>query len=138
MIQIMGNIGISLSIVIAIIGLLNFINSIFTGIIARKCEFAILNSIGMTERQLNRMLLEEGLYYILISGGIGIVFGSLISYGVLRALNNIIMFFEYRYSFTAFVIILPLFTLAAAIIPKIAYTRAKKQSIVERLRDAEN
>jgi len=138
MTRIMGMIGISLSIVIALIGLLNFINSIFTGIITRKREFAILSSIGMTEGQLNRMLLEEGLYYILISGGVGIVLGSLISFGALSALNHLIMFFEYHYSFTAFAIMLPLFTLTAAVIPKIAYMRTKKQSIVERLRDAES
>ena len=62
-------IGIALSAVIALIGVLNFINSVVTGILARKHEFAVLCSIGMTEQQLKRMLLEESLYYVLISGG---------------------------------------------------------------------
>jgi len=138
MIHVIRILGISLGIVIAVISLLNFINSIFTGIVARKREFAILSSIGMTEQQLKKMLLEEGLYYVLISGVLSIVFGSLLAYGILNALNNIIAFFEYHYSFTAFVIVLPLFLIMAVIIPQAAYTRIKRKSIVERLRDTES
>lgn len=131
-------IGIALCIVIAVIGVMNFINSVFTGIIARKRELAILNSIGMTREQIRQMLIEEGLYYVLISGIISIAAGSLLSYGILRALNQVILFFEYRYNGLAFVIMLPLFALFAVIAPSAAYGRTEKESVVERLRDTEN
>ena len=52
-----------LSSIIGIIGIANFVNSVLTSVITRKKEFAMLQSIGMTGRQLKRMLSFEGLYY---------------------------------------------------------------------------
>ncbi len=131
-------IGIALSAVIAIIGVLNFINSIVTGIIARKREFAILCSIGMTQRQLKRMLVEEGLYYVLISGVISLILGTVLSWAIMTALNNVIMFFAYRPNFLAYLIMLPLLAVLAVIVPFAAYRRTQKESIVQRLQDTEN
>lgn len=131
-------IGIGLSAVIALIGALNFINAIVTGIIARKREFAILCSIGMTQQQLKRMLVEEGLYYVLISSIASLALGSLLSWAVMTALNNVIMFFAYRPDFCAFLIMLPLLAVLAVTVPYIAYQRAQKESIVQRLRDTES
>ena len=56
-------IGYSISIIIALVGILNFINSMVTAIISRKKEFAIIQSVGMTKRQLKQMLTFEGIYY---------------------------------------------------------------------------
>lgn len=129
--------GASMCIVITVIGVLNFVNSIFTGIIARKREFAILCSIGMTGKQLKRMLVLEGVYYVLVSGAAGIVVGSLAAWGILYALNQVILFFSYRYNGWAFVIMLPLFFVIAVGAPVLMYKRIGKESIVERLRDTE-
>ena len=131
-------IGVALCIVVAVIGVMNFVNSVLTGIIARKRELAIMNSIGMTRRQIRQMLVEEGLYYVAISGIISIAAGSLLSYGILHALNQVILFFEYRYNGLAFVILLPLFALVAVIAPAAAYGKTGKESVVEKLRDTEN
>ena len=130
-------IGIALSAVIAFVGILNFINSIITGIIARKREFAILCSIGMTEQQLKRMLLEESMYYVLISGGISLILGTALSRIIMTALNNVILFFAYRPNFQTFVIMLPILAVLAVMTPSLAYRRMKKESIVERLRNTE-
>ena len=56
-----------LSFVIGMIGILNFINTILTSIISRQKEFAMMEAIGMTKRQLTRMLILEGLYYAAIT-----------------------------------------------------------------------
>lgn len=138
MITAIRTIGIALSAVIALIGVLNFINSIVTGIIARKREFAILCSIGMTQQQLKRMLVEEGLYYVLISGALSLVLGTLLSWAVMTALNNVILFFQYGPNFLAFLVMLPLLAVLAAAVPYVAYQRAQKESIVQRLRDTES
>lgn len=130
-------IGIALSAVIAFVGILNFINSIITGIIARKREFAILCSIGMTEQQLKRMLLEESMYYVLISGSISLILGTALSRIIMTALNNVILFFTYRPNFQTFVIMLPILAVLAVLVPSLSYRRMKKESIVERLRDTE-
>lgn len=53
-------IGGALSIIVGFIGIANFINSVLTSIIIRRKEFAMLQSIGMTGKQLKRMLAWEG------------------------------------------------------------------------------
>ena len=42
-------IGGALSVIIGLIGIVNFINSVLTSIITRQKEFAMLQSIGMTD-----------------------------------------------------------------------------------------
>ena len=45
-------VGGALAAVLALIGILNFINAIVTGMLARQQEFAMMEAVGMTERQL--------------------------------------------------------------------------------------
>lgn len=58
----------ALSFIVGLVGVLNFFNAILTGIITRKREFAVLQSIGMTGKQLKTMLVYEGLFYALGPG----------------------------------------------------------------------
>lgn len=134
MINVIATIGIALSGVIALIGILNFINAILTEIISRRREFAMLQSIGMTNEQLLKTLVCEGISYIAISGGISLLLGSLFSWLVLRALNDVLLFFEYRFQIMSFLVMMPVLVLVAVSAPVICYRQLRKKSIVERLR----
>lgn len=129
--------GITLAAVIALIGILNFINAIITGIISRKREFAMLQSIGMTNPQLQKTLICEGICYIGIAGVISFILGSLLSWQILEALNNVVLFFEYRFQILPFLIMMPLLIIIAVLTPLLAFKQLKKKSIVERLRESE-
>ncbi len=137
MVNTVGIIGIVLAAVIAFIGILNFINAVFTGIISRKREFAMLQSIGMTARQLQIMMICEGVSYVAIAGMISFCLGSLFAYLVLSALNNVIVYFEYRFQIQPFLIMFPILTIVAVITPMISFRLLQKHSVVERLREAE-
>lgn len=137
MVTVIATIGIFLAAVIALIGILNFINATVTAINSRKREFAMLQSIGMTGSQLRQTLIWEGMIYIGISCTIGFAVGSISSWIVLRALNHVIMFFEYRFQILPFVIILPVLLLTAVLAPALACRNVKQKSIVERLRESE-
>ena len=63
MIKTLQLVGYSFSIIIGLIGILNLINLICTKIISRSHELAIMQSIGMTQKQLKRMLSIEGIYH---------------------------------------------------------------------------
>ena len=69
-----------LSLIIGIIGVLNFVNACITSIITRKKEFAALKAIGMTEKQTRRMVCLEGSYYaagvVLFSLTVGSLFSD--------------------------------------------------------------
>lgn len=137
MVTVIATIGIFLAAVIALIGILNFINAIVTAILSRRREFAMLQSIGMTGRQLLQTLIWEGIIYIGISCVIGFAAGSVLSWAVLRALNRVILFFEYRFQILPFLVILPVLLLAAVLTPILACRDVKQKSIVERLRESE-
>ena len=95
----------------------------------------MLQSIGMTNDQLLKTLVCEGISYIAISGGISLLLGSLFSWLTLRALNNVLLFFEYRFQIRSFLIMMPVLVLVAAVAPVICYRQLRKKSIVERLRE---
>ena len=66
-----------LSGILALIGILNFINVTVTSILSRRQELAMMESIGMTGKQQMRMLQYEGLAYALWPGRRGYLHGIL-------------------------------------------------------------
>lgn len=130
-------VGGALSFVIAIIGVLNFINTMLTSVITRKREFAMLQSIGLTNNQLKKMLLYEGMYYVGFTAVISFLIGSILSVSVISAFNSVVKYFEYHFTIVPFISVIPIFFVIAFVVPLIAYYNAKKLSIVERLREGE-
>lgn len=57
------SIGYSLVIIIGVIGFMNLINSMITSIITRKKELGMLQAIGLTDKQLIKMLNIEAMFY---------------------------------------------------------------------------
>lgn len=82
-------VGGTLSIVIGVIGMLNFINAIITSIISRQREFAMLQSIGMTTKQLKSMLVYEGGFYAVATILVSAILGSSISLGVVSPILKV-------------------------------------------------
>ncbi|MDE6951474.1 MAG: ABC transporter permease [Lachnospiraceae bacterium] len=126
-----------LSLIVGLIGILNFLNAILTGIITRHREFAMLQSIGMTGKQLKKMLVSEGLYYTLGSVIISFILAVISSPLVANVLENMFWFFEYHFIIRPLFIIIPIFALLGVLLPLISYHFFARKSIVERLRDAE-
>ena len=56
----------SISVILLCVGLVNYFNIMFTGIVGRKKELEIMRKIGMTRRQERKLLLLEGSYYVLL------------------------------------------------------------------------
>ena len=130
-------VGGALGAIIGIIGILNFINAVLTGIISRRKEFAMLQSIGMTRAQLKKMLCFEGLYYAALAGTFSLVFGLLLSAVVVRAVCQSLWFMSYHMVVYPLLIAIPVLLLLGLIIPLVIYSASDKESIVERLREAE-
>lgn len=127
----------ALSFIVGLVGILNFFNAILTGILTRKREFAVLQSVGMTGRQLKTMLVWEGLLYALaavaLSGGISLAAGPLLG----SAMNSMFWFFTYRFTLAPMVWVTPVFLLLGVALPLAVYRSMAKATIVERLRVAE-
>lgn len=127
----------ALSLVVGIVGVLNFLNAVLTSLMARRREFAVLQSIGMTGRQLKTMLVCEGILYALLAAAVSLVFSLLTGWLMDRALGGILWFFTYRFTLLPLLLITPVFVLLGVALPLVTYRFTARQSIVERLRQSE-
>ncbi len=123
--------------IIGLVGVLNFFNTIMTGILSRKREFAVLQAVGMTNRQLKAMLVYEGLFYALSSAAAALVLSLLVNPLVGNLLENMFWFFSAKFTIVPVIIAIPIFALLGWLIPYIMYEHAAKHSIVEQLRDTQ-
>ena len=121
--------------IIGLVGILNFFNTIMTGILSRKREFAVLQAVGMTSKQLKAMLVYEGLFYALSSALCALVLSFVINPLVGDLLENMFWFFSGKFTIVPVIIAIPIFALLGWLIPYAMYNQAAKYSIVEQLRN---
>lgn len=131
-------VGCSMSAILALIGILNFINAVITSIQTRRREFAVLQSVGMTGKQLCLMLIGEGICYIGGTALFTLTLGSLLGYVLVYAIANQMWFFTYHFVIAPVLLVFPVLFILAVLIPSACYRQMSKQSVVERLREAEN
>lgn len=117
-------------IIIILIGVTNIVNTITTSMELRKQEFAILRSVGMTNKEFNRMIRLETLFIGIKSLFFGIPLGTAISYGIYQAGN---MPFEIPlkpilYSAIAVIVLI-------ASIMQYSLIKIKKQNTIETIRN---
>lgn len=125
--------------IMAFAGLINFANMIITNIITRRHEFATMQSIGMTGKQLRRLTVYEGIYYAVGADIIGGAVAAILAVTVLKsALNGPSMwFFTLNITLVPVLVIGVLYLLLAAVIPLIVLHFFNKGTVVERLRTSE-
>lgn len=130
-------VGLTLCFIVGLVGVLNFFNAILTGILTRRREFAMLQSVGMTGRQLKRMLTLEGIFYALGAGGLAILLTLGLNPLLGKLMGTLFWFFSYRFMLWPVFAMIPVFLLLGILLPLAVYHYTAKQSIVERLREAE-
>lgn len=126
-----------LAFVVGLIGILNFINSVLTGIVARQREFAMLEAIGMTKGQLGKMLVLEGLYYALGTIVFSLMIGCAFSLTALKVLTEGMWFMRYQFVIWPMLAVFPVLLVLGAAVPKLTVRFGKKESVVERIRRSE-
>ncbi len=130
-------VGSLIGMIFGIIGVLNLGNTIITTIITRRHEFATMQSIGMTEKQLSRMMTFEGIYYAAGACVLGITASALLGFTAIRTLTGAIWLFTFRFTLVPALVTCVALLAAAAVIPSMALHLFNKGSIVEKLRVAD-
>lgn len=132
----MMEIGTIIALLLLLVGVLNYTNTIASSIQNRKLTFSVMESIGMSKKQINQLLIREGVLYALFSVFITLTIGSVITYICFESMN----YMEIPFNVPVF----PLFSaiilvmLICMITPLLSYKKlAGNRSIVERLRDYE-
>lgn len=95
----------------------------------------MIQSVGMTKRQLRQMLIYEGLYYAGLTLSAAYVLGALTVGVILRAMVTAADGYStFRFTLFPLVCCTPVLLAAALVIPYLCFRHLERQSIVERLR----
>lgn len=130
-------IGGMLAFILALIGILNFVNTMAASILSRKQEFAALEAVGMTGKQLKTMLCTEGIYYATGTMVIAVLVSVILNLTVLRGLENTFFFFKNHFTLLPLVLCIVPLLLVVLAVPVLGYHNIRRQSVVERMREGE-
>ena len=121
-------------IVISLIGITNIFNTITTNMELRKPEFAMLRSVGMTNKEFNRMIRLESLFMGTRSLLFGVPIGILLSYVIYHFLAKEA---GYPFELPALSILIAISAVFVLISLIMAYSmgKIKKQNTIETIRN---
>lgn len=129
----MGGIGMGIVVVLAWIGIMNYINTVTVNIQSQSASLSIMESIGMTERQVRALLVREGLLYAAGSLLITATAGLIISYICYQSMNYGPV--PFKVPLLPMVSAAGLISFMCAFIPPVAYRHMRKKgTIAERIR----
>ena len=128
-------VGGALAVMIGLIAIMNYINTIITGMIARKKEFAMMESIGMEKRQMLKVLYTESGSYVILAWLIASSLGILLSQTAIQSFSTNIAWLSYQFPVWAVIVPLPVLLLLSFIVPYFTFRRFQKDSVVEALRE---
>ena len=131
----MNVVGGGIAIIFIFIGLLNFINVMITNVSTRLRELAIMESVGMTKKQIKKMLTYEGLYYAAITLSMIFTLGLGIIYVIAEMTQNLADYAKFVFPTNQLIFLVIIITLVCSITPGIVYKFSSKKSVIERLRE---
>ena len=123
--------------ILALIGILNFINSMTTSILSRHKEIAMLQSVGMTGRQVKQMLIYEGVGYSALGLLCSFILSIVGSLTVVRMMGAELSYFSWHFTLLPVILCIIPLVLITAFVPIVCYKKMAQKTVVERLRIAE-
>lgn len=121
---------------IFVFSLINLANTLITNLLTRQQEFGVFQSVGMSDRQLSKMLSFECLYYVGITLLVTLTLGTACSLVVCEVFDQIGLFGTLTYHFPVVQVLLfgaaLLFVQSVFSVCAVRYTR--RLSLVERIK----
>lgn len=128
-------VGTALAVFLGLIGVLNFLNTMLTSVVTRRREFAMMEAVGMTGKQLVGMLTLEGLFYAVFTIAASLIVGSIVSLTLIRGLGGGLWFLRYRFTLLPMVVAVPVLLILGGLVPALIHRFLKEDSLVERMRE---
>lgn len=129
----MAEIGFGIVAILAVIGIMNYINTSVGNVQSRRKEISIMESVGMSEHQVRKMLVWEGIFY---TGGVMLLTltaGLGITYAIYQSVNY--MGAAFWFPMVPFFIACILLLTVCIAVPLLTYKQMEKSgSLVERIR----
>lgn len=119
-------IGGALSFILALIGILNFLNLTYTSIHERTQELRVLASIGMTKRQIFSMLSFEGIFRAGLTFLFVLTVGQIVNYAIVYLIAGQMIMFTYKYVVWPILVSIPVLVIISMIIPRLVAAAAER------------
>jgi putative ABC transport system permease protein len=119
--------------IVSLIGITNIFNTVTTGMELRGKEFAMLQSIGMTKKEFDKMIRMESVFYGSKALIIGVVSGTLLSYVIYISAGESQL--RYVFPLPAIVIAVVVVIILLLGIMKYSLVQIRKQNIIETIRN---
>ena len=119
--------------IVSLIGITNIFNTVTTGMELRGKEFAMLQSIGMTKKEFDKMIRLESVFYGSKALIIGVVSGTLLSYVIYISAGESQL--RYVFPLPAIVIAVIVVIILLLGIMKYSIAQIRKQNIIETIRN---
>jgi len=122
--------------ILGAICIMNMINTMVHNVHVRKKEIGILQAIGMSDAQFNKMLQLEGLFYTIGTLIIAVGGGSLTGYPVFlwARERGILSISKYHYPTAAALTVILVLAAVQSVLTMLIVKSMKKESITERIR----
>ena len=116
-------------------GILNFINTMSVSILGRQREFATMEAVGASKKQMRKLIAWEGIWYFLLTLALSVTLGSGVDFLIFHVIRENVGFGTFHYPFFPMTFYMLVSMLLCMIIPAAVYKKGGIRSIVERLRD---
>ncbi|MCM1143919.1 MAG: ABC transporter permease [Blautia sp.] len=126
-------------IMIAVISFMNLINTMITSIITRKRELGVLQAIGLSDRQLIKMLAGEGMVFTIGALTLSLTLGNLLGYLAYEWAkeNHFMSLQSYHYPFVETILLSLVLILGQLGVTWFLAGRVRKESLIDRIRSGE-
>lgn len=119
--------------IVSLIGITNIFNTVTTGMELRGKEFAMLQSIGMTKKEFDKMIRLESVFYGSKALIIGVVSGTILSYVIYISAGES----QLKYTLPLLAIVMSVIVVIILLlgIMKYSIVQIRKQNIIETIRN---
>ena len=125
------------AIVVVCFSLINLVNTTITNFLSRKQEIGMLQAIGLSKKQLIKMLRHEGLIYSAFALFVTVVLGTGLGFVCVQVCKSMNPYFFYSFPWPVVLIYVTILLVVQMLL--IFYTTGtlKKESLVERMKEME-
>lgn len=129
----------SLLLIIGVISFMNLINTMITSVVIRKRELGILQAIGMSDKQLIKMLSKEGTVFTIGTLLCALTFGNLLGYLAFKwaKINHFMQVTDYHYPIVETIVLIVVIVVGQLLINLFINKRIHKESLIDRIRQQE-
>lgn len=124
-----------LTVVLFSIGILNFINTMSANILNRQREFAAMEAVGATKRQVRQLIVWEGFWYFASTMILVLTLGSIADFLLFGIIRDSLEFGVFCYPVVPLMLYMLVTLVLCGAIPAAIYRKVGMGSVIQRLRE---